>query len=112
MHGQLWKILWKKLPDKKHFYRSLKDGTTNDKGETLDGHITDEEYLTCIKIWNRFNLKSLVDYHDHYLKKDVLLLADFFQKFASESLKFYKLDPSYYFSSPWLRWDAMLKRLE
>ena len=42
----------KKVPDKKHFYRSLKDGTTNDKGEKLDGRITDEKYLTCIKIWN------------------------------------------------------------
>ena len=30
---------------KKHFDRSLKGGTANDKGEKLDGHITDEEYL-------------------------------------------------------------------
>ena len=35
----------KKILDKKHFYRSLKDGATNDKGEKLGGHITDEEYL-------------------------------------------------------------------
>ena len=67
----------KKLPDKNHFYRSLRDGTNNDKGQKLDGHITDEEYLTSIKMWNRFNL---VDDHDHYLKKCVLLLADVFEK--------------------------------
>ena len=29
---------------KKHFDRSLNDGAANDKGEKLDGHITDEEY--------------------------------------------------------------------
>ena len=51
----------------------------------------------------------MVDYHDHYLKKDVLLLADIFQNFISESLKFYKLDPSHYFSSPRLSCDAMLE---
>ena len=34
------------------------------------------------------------DYHDDYLKKDVLLLA---------------VDLSHYFSSPGLSWDAMLK---
>ena len=40
------------------------------------------------------------DYHHHYLKKDVLLLADVFEKFIDICLKFYKLDPSHYFSSP------------
>ena len=49
------------------------------------------------------------DYHDHYLKKDVLLLADVFEKFIDTCLKFYKLDPCYYFSSPGSSWDAMLK---
>ena len=43
----------------------------------------------------------MVDYLDHYLKKDVLLIA-VFEKFTSESLELYKLDPSYYFSSPGL----------
>ena len=28
------------------------------------------------------------------------------------SLEFYKLDPSYYFSSPGLSWDEMLKMIE
>ena len=54
---------------KKHFYRSLKDGTTNDKGTKLDSHITDNEHLTYIKIWNRFIMKNMFDYHDHYIGK-------------------------------------------
>ena len=49
------------------------------------------------------------DYHDHYLKKDVLLLADVFEKFIDTCLKYYGLDPCHYFSSPGLSWDAMLK---
>ena len=38
-----------KLPDKNCFYSSVKDGTTNDNGEKLDDHISDEDYLTCNK---------------------------------------------------------------
>ena len=49
------------------------------------------------------------DYHDHYLKKDVLLLADVFEKFIDTCLKFYGLDPCHYFSCPGLSWNAMLK---
>ena len=35
-----------KLPHKKCFYSSVKDGTTDDDGEKLDRHISDEDYLT------------------------------------------------------------------
>ena len=49
------------------------------------------------------------DYHGHYLKKDVLLLADVFEKFIDACLKFYGVDTCHYFSSPELSWDAMLK---
>ena len=49
------------------------------------------------------------DYHEHCLKKDALLLTDVFEKFIDTCLKFYKLDPCHYFSSPGLSWDAMLK---
>ena len=54
-------------------------------------------------------MKNMGDYHDHYLKKDVLLLADVFEKFISTCLKYYELDPCHFFSSPGLSWDAMLK---
>ena len=49
------------------------------------------------------------DYHDHYLKKYVFLLADVFENFIDTCLKFYKLDLCHYFSSPGLSWDGMLK---
>ena len=54
-------------------------------------------------------MKNIGEYYDHYLKKDVLLLADIFEKFIDTCLKFYGLDPCHYFSSPGLSWDAMLK---
>ena len=98
-----------KLPDRECFYSSVKDGTTGGNDEKLDGHISDKDYLTSKKIWNEFNMKNMGDYNDHYLKKDVLLLADVFKKFIYTCLKFYGLDPCHYFSSLGLSWDPMLK---
>ena len=68
----------------------------------LDGHISNEDYLTCKIIWDKFDMKNMRDYHDHYLKKDVLLLADVFKKFIDTCLKFYGLDPYHFFRSPGL----------
>ena len=98
-----------KLPDRECFYSSVKDKKANNYGRKLDGYISDEDYLTCKKIWNEFNMKNMGDYHDHYLKKDVLLLADVFENFFDTRLKFYKLDPCIYFSSLGLTCDAMVK---
>ena len=54
-------------------------------------------------------MKTRKDYHDLYLKCDVLLLADVFEKFRNISLKNYGLCPSHYLRAPGLSWDAMLK---
>ena len=61
------------------------------------------------KIWDKFNMKNMGDYHNHYLKKDVLFMTDVFEKFIDTFLKYYGLDPCHYFSSPGMSWDAMLK---
>ena len=53
-------------------------------------------------------MKTMKDYHNLYLKFDVLLLADVFGKFRSNSLKNYGLCPSHYLSALALSWDAML----
>ena len=93
------------LPERKYFYSSINDGQRN-KG---NGHISNEQYLHLQNVWKIFNFNTFKDFHDHYLKKDVLLLADIFEKFISTNLKYYGLDPCHYFSSPGLSWDAMLK---
>ena len=57
-------------------------------------------------------MNSVSDYHDLYLKTDVLLLADVFEKFIKTYFNYNRLDPCHYFSSPGLSWDAMLKMTE
>ena len=91
-----------KLLAKKYFYSSTKDGKISGDGKISDSHISAEDYLTCEKTWDIFEMKNMGDYHDHYLKKDVLLLADVFEKFIDTCLKYYGLDPCHYFSSPGL----------
>ena len=54
-------------------------------------------------------MNTMGDYHDLYLKADVLLLADVFEKFINMCLDYYGLDPCNYFSSPGLSCAAMLK---
>ena len=99
----------KKLPNKECFFSSTKKGKIGDDFKILDGHISDKNYLTCKKTWDKFDMKDIGDYHDHYFRKDILLLADVFEKFIDTCLKFYWLDPCHYSSSPGLTWDAMLK---
>ena len=69
----------KKLPPRKYFCSSTKDEKIGDGGKKSDAHISFKDYLTCEKIWDKFDIKDMGDYHDHYLKKDVLLLADVFK---------------------------------
>ena len=52
-------------------------------------------------------MKTMKNYHELYLKCDVLLLADVFEKFRNTSLKNYGLCPIHYLSIPALSWDAM-----
>ena len=50
-----------------------------------------------------------MDYHDLYLKSDILILADAFENFRKTGNEYYKLNPAHYFSCPGFAWDAMLK---
>ena len=53
---------------------------------------------------------NLGDYHDIYLKTDVLLLADVFKNFRKMCLDYYKLDAAHYFSAPGLARNVALKK--
>ena len=86
------------LPAKEEFYSKL-----NDCG------ISDEDFDHAKRILKEFGMKKLGEYHDLYLKSDVLLLADVFEEFRNVCLENYSLDPAWYYTSPGLSWDALLK---
>ena len=92
------KLSEEKLPDKSRFFSSLKDEC-----------ISEKDYERANNVWNTFKMKTMSDYHDLYLKADVLLLADVIEKFIKMCLDYYGLDLCNYFSSSGLSWDAMLK---
>ena len=62
------------------FLVQQKKGKIVDDGKISDHHISVKDYLTCEKIWDKFEMKNMGDYHDHYLKKDILLSVDVFEK--------------------------------
>ena len=48
--------------------------------------ISDNVYEHVLKVWNTFQMKTMKDYHDLYLKYNALLLADVFGKIRNNSL--------------------------
>ncbi|CAG9817752.1 unnamed protein product [Phaedon cochleariae] len=86
------------LPSIQNFYNKLND--TN---------ISDDDYAHARKVWESFELKSLGEYSDLYMRTDILLLADVMENFRASSLKTYGLDPAWYYTMPGYTWDCMLK---
>ena len=64
------------LPSKEKFYNSL-----------TGQNVSDKECQHVLKVRNKFDMKTMEDYRDLYLKNSILLLADVFEKFRSNSLK-------------------------
>ena len=86
------------LPKKTSFFSRLKQEK-----------ISEEDFLHAQKVWKEFELKNMGDYHDLYLKTDVLLLSDVMENFRKLCEKNYELDPAHFFTVPGMAWDAMLK---
>ena len=86
------------LPKREDFYSLL-----------TDEEISESEYAHAKKVWKTFKIKNMGQYHDLYLKSDVLLLADVFENFRKQYLDTFGLDPAHYVSLPSSSWDAMLK---
>ena len=74
-----------------------------------DEDISTDDYKHAQQVWDKFQMKTMRDYHDLYLKTDVLLLADVFEEFRNICLENYELDPAWYYTTPALAWDACLK---
>src|SRR5438445_10059439 len=89
-----WEKFYKtQLPPKEAFFSKLNNA-----------HISDKEYEYAQYVWEKAKCKTMRDYHDIYLKTDVLLLADIFQSFRENALDKYGLDPLWYYSTPGLTW--------
>ena len=59
-----------KLPPREAFYSKL----------NMAG-VREEDYKHAHRVWKEFGLKDLGEYHDLYLKTDVILLANVFEEF-------------------------------
>ena len=55
-------------------------------------------------------MKNLGEYHDLYLKTDVILLSNVFESFRNEGLLHHGLDPAHFYTTPGLAWQAALKK--
>ncbi|XP_021359655.1 uncharacterized protein LOC110454477 [Mizuhopecten yessoensis] len=87
-----------KLPSKEKFYSSLSRSD-----------VSDADYAHAQSVWEKLNIRDLGQYHDLYLKTDVLLLADVFENFRHMCLDYYGLDAAHFYTSPGLAWSAALK---
>ena len=67
------------------------------------------DYKHAQNVFNKFGCKSLLDYHNIYLKSDVLLLSDIWDNFRKVCYNNYGLDTCYYYTAPGLSFDSMLK---
>ena len=60
-------------------------------------------------VYKTFGCKDMRDYHDLYLRSDVFLLADIFERFRNISMDKFQLDPCHYYTLPSMAFDALLK---
>ena len=88
-----------KLPPKEAFYSKL----------NMTG-VSEEDYEHANRVWKEFGLKDLGEYHDLYLKTDVILLANVLEAFRKVCLKNYGLDTAHFYTAPGLAWKACLKK--
>ena len=71
--------------------------------------IDEDDYQHAQRVWKEFGIRNLRDYHDLYLRTEVVLLANVYEAFRDTCLKHYSLDPAHFYTSPGLAWKACLK---
>ena len=88
-----------RLPPAKHFYSNL----------NMSG-VSDDDYEHACRVWQEFGIENMGEYHDLYLRTDVVLLANVFESFRRVCLENYGLDPSHFYTAPGLAWKACLTK--
>ena len=72
--------------------------------------ISDDDYEHAKRVWGEFGLRNSGEYHDLYLKTDVILLSNVFAKFRKVCMENYGLDPAHFYAAPGLAWHKVVKR--
>ena len=71
--------------------------------------ISSDDYQHAQRVWKEFRIDNLGDYHNLYIRTDVVLLTNVYEVFRETCLEHYKLDPAHFYTSPGLAWKACLK---
>ena len=82
----------------------------NEKSLPEKGDITGADYVHTKWVCKDFEIKNLGKYHDLYVQRDTLLLADVSENFRNMCLKIYDLKPEKFLSANGLAWQAAFKK--
>ena len=74
--------------------------------------ISEDDYQHARKVSKEFKIRNLGDYHDLYLRTDVILLANVFEAFRDTCLEHCSLDPVHFYMAPGLAWKACLRKTQ
>lgn len=69
------------------------------------------DYLKAQVMWKLLGCKTFKDYHDFYLKLDVVLLAEVWNMYLQVNREAHNLDQNHFISAPSLNFQAMLKTI-
>ena len=87
------------LPPKDSFYSAL----------SMSG-VCETDYEHARKVWREFGINNMGEYHNLYLKTDIILVTNVFEALRNVCLSNYGFDPAYFHMPPGLAWEACLKK--
>ena len=79
------------LPNIEQFYSNL----------NMAG-ISEKDYDHACSVWREFGIRNMGEYHNLYLRTNVILLANVFESFRRVCLENYGLDPPHFYTAPGL----------
>ena len=71
--------------------------------------VSKNDYEHVQRVWKELRIRNLGEYHDLYLKTDVIPLANVFEAFRDTCLEHHSLNLVHFYTSPGLAWKACLK---